>query len=93
MEQDKSPIRIGIPLYTNFDSLDVLGPFQTFSFQQRLKPILIGPTMEPVTSWEGVRIMPQCDFASCPQLDVLFVPGGTDLQNVLTPRTWTRTRT
>jgi cyclohexyl-isocyanide hydratase len=86
MKNDKPPIKIGIPLYTNFDSLDVLGAFQTFSFQTpEMDPILIGPTMDPVPSWEGVQILPKCDFASCPQLDVLFVPGGVDLQDVLTP--------
>jgi cyclohexyl-isocyanide hydratase len=86
MKPHQTSIKIGIPLYTNFDSLDVLGAFQTFSFQTpALDPMLVGPNMYPVTSWEGVQILPKYDFDSCPQLDVLFVPGGVDLQDVLTP--------
>jgi hypothetical protein len=32
-------LAVGIPLYDGFDSLDVLGPFQTFTFaQMKCKP-------------------------------------------------------
>ena len=75
---------IGIPLYTNFDSLDVLGPFQTFYMQHPvLQTWLLGPTKDPVASFEGVKITPDCDFNSCPQLDIVFVPGGTPLETLL----------
>jgi len=78
-------IVIGIPLYPNFDSLDVTGPHQTFWMQNpRLQPILIGKSKcEPMVSFEQMRIMPDTDFESCPQLDVLFVPGGVGLDKVL----------
>ncbi|HEY6971738.1 MAG TPA: DJ-1/PfpI family protein [Candidatus Angelobacter sp.] len=76
---------IGIPLYPNYDSLDVTGPHQTFWMQNpTLEPILIGKSKgEPMVSFENMRILPDTDFASCPQLDVLFVPGGVALDQVL----------
>ena len=78
-------IVIGIPLYPNFDSLDVTGPHQTFWMQNsRLQTLLIGKNKcEPMVSFEEMRIMPDTDFESCPQLDVLLVPGGVMLDRVL----------
>jgi cyclohexyl-isocyanide hydratase len=79
-----SHIRVGIPLYPNFDALDVVGPHQTFSMQGSMKTWLIGPsTCEPVPSFEGVQIIPDQEFDSCPQLDVLFVPGGLNFSDSL----------
>jgi len=80
-------LKVGIPLYEGFDSLDVTGPFQTFTFAE-MECHLIGPGDTsgplPVTSFEGIRILPDTTFESCPQLDVLFVPGGSNPVEVLT---------
>ena len=67
-------IRIGFPLYETFDSLDVLGPFQAFTYSS-LTPVLVSETSCAVTSLEGVKILPGASFSDCGQLDVLFVPG------------------
>jgi len=32
MAQQPVAMKVGFPLYDGFDSLDVLGPFQTFTF-------------------------------------------------------------
>ncbi len=80
-------LKVGIPLYEGFDSLDVVGPFQTFTFAG-MERYLIGPgdASGPVavTSFEGIRVTPDKTFENCPQLDVLFVPGGSDPVSVLT---------
>jgi len=79
-------LKVGIPLYEGFDSLDVTGPFQTFTFAG-MECHLIGPgdASGPVaaTSFEGIRVTPDQTFENCPQLDVLFVPGGSDPVSVL----------
>lgn len=77
-----APFKVGIPLYAGFDSLDVLGPFQTFTFAG-MDRHLVAPNRELVTSFEGVSILPTATFDDCPQLDVLFVPGGEDPVSVL----------
>jgi cyclohexyl-isocyanide hydratase len=48
---------------------------------------LIGPgTDRVVTSWEGVPLTPTATFDDPPKLDMLFVPGGSDLiGNVIVP--------
>jgi cyclohexyl-isocyanide hydratase len=79
-------LKVGIPLYEGFDSLDVTGPFQTFTFAG-MECHLIGPgdASGPVmvTSFEGIRVTPDQTFENCPQLDVLFVPGGSNPVAVL----------
>jgi transcriptional regulator GlxA family with amidase domain len=79
-------LKVGLPLYEGFDSLDVTGPFQTFTFAG-MECHLIGPgdASGPVvvTSFEGIRVTPDQTFENCPQLDVLFVPGGSNPVAVL----------
>jgi cyclohexyl-isocyanide hydratase len=75
-------LKVGIPLYPGFDSLDVLGPFQTFTFAG-MDRYLVAANQSLVTSFEGVSIQPRVTFDDCPQLDVLFVPGASDPVQVL----------
>jgi transcriptional regulator GlxA family with amidase domain len=79
---EPSALKVGIPLYPGFDSLDVLGPFQTFTFAG-MDRYLVAANHSLVTSFEGVSIQPRATFDECPQLDVLFVPGASDPVQVL----------
>jgi cyclohexyl-isocyanide hydratase len=81
-------IHLGIPLYPNFDSLDVLGPRQVFFYAPNISVSLIAASLDAVTSLEGVRILPDLtfdSFADCetPRLDALFVPGAGDVVSPL----------
>ena len=75
-------LKVGFPLYESFDSLDVIGPFQTFTFAG-MDLYLLGPSREVVTSFEGVALTPRATFDDCPQLDLLYVPGGANPVAVL----------
>jgi cyclohexyl-isocyanide hydratase len=75
-------LKVGIPLYAGFDSLDVMGPLQTFTFAG-MDCWLLSESGAQTTSFEGVTVLPRSSFAACPQLDVLFVPGGEDPVAVL----------
>src|SRR3954468_13238799 len=70
------------PLYENFDSLDVLGPYQAF-FYGGITPCLAAETAGMVTSLEGVSIQAPIGFDDARQFDLLFVPGGAHLEKVL----------
>lgn len=83
MKKD-AKIKLGIPLYPTFDSLDVLGPLQVFAYAPNISLSLIAAQLDAVTSLEGVRILPDLTFDSFEdpasgKLDVLFVPGAADL--------------
>jgi cyclohexyl-isocyanide hydratase len=82
-QPSQPPIKLGIPLYSTFDSLDVLGPYQVFTYAAHVELHLVAATLEPVTSLEKVRILPECTFSDCPDLDVLLVPGASDLVSPL----------
>lgn len=81
-QPESEALKVGFPLYSGFDSLDILGPFQTFTFAD-MDRYLVASSLNPVTSFEGVALQPRATFCDCPQLDVLFVPGGADPVQVL----------
>ncbi|HVP64726.1 MAG TPA: DJ-1/PfpI family protein [candidate division Zixibacteria bacterium] len=77
----------GILLFPNIESIDCCGPYDVFASarlseelrretQSPIRVLLISDSLDPVTAAGGIRILPDVDFASCPPLDVLVVPGG-----------------
>ncbi|MFT5289254.1 MAG: transcriptional regulator GlxA family with amidase domain [Planctomycetota bacterium] len=51
-----------------------------------MRVVLVGPSLEPVRSFEGLRILPDYSLADAPDLDILVVPSAehsmdTDLEN------------
>ncbi|MEA2165977.1 MAG: cyclohexyl-isocyanide hydratase [Thermoanaerobaculia bacterium] len=71
-----SDINIIIPLYNDFNILDVTGPIEIFHWVDGLKPYTVAENSDPVRSTEGVRLIPDVTFDQCPRVDVLWVPGG-----------------
>ncbi len=78
---------VGIILFENIEVLDFCGPFEVFSVtrlneeKRREEPspfkvLLIAEKNEPVVTSGGMRVIPDHTFESCPELDVLVVPGG-----------------
>jgi transcriptional regulator GlxA family with amidase domain len=79
--------RVGILVFDDVEVLDFCGPFEVFSVtrldeeRRRETPspfdvFLVGETAAPVTTTGGMRVTPAHDFAGCPPLDLLLVPGG-----------------
>ncbi len=79
--------RVGIVLFENIEVLDFCGPFEVFSVtrlnaerrQEELSPfevLLVAEEDEPVLTSGGMKVIPDHTFESCPQLDILVVPGG-----------------
>ncbi len=79
--------RIGIVVFNEVEVLDFCGPFEVFSVT-RLDParrreerspfevLLVAETMDAITTTGGMRVQPMAAFDSCPELDILLVPGG-----------------
>ena len=79
--------RAGILIFNDVEVLDFCGPFEVLSVarldedrrRQESSPfevLLVAETMAPVTTAGGMRVLPMADFAHCPALDLLLVPGG-----------------
>ena len=68
--------QIGLVIYPQMTQLDILGPHQVFAAMPNTQVHLLWKTKEPVTSGEGLTILPTTTFAECPTLDVLCIGGG-----------------
>lgn len=69
-------LHIGFLIYPDVVQLDVLGAYQVLAFPPNTQLHLIWKTLKPVTSNEGLTLVPTVTFENCPPLDVICVPGG-----------------
>src|SRR5207248_10762660 len=74
---------IGLLLFPNLTQLDITGPFEVFARLPKAHVHLIWKSTEPVTSDRGLSLTPTASYADCPDLDVIVVPGGFGVQELL----------
>ncbi len=78
---------VGILIFDDVEVLDFCGPFEVFSVtrldentrresRSPFEVILVAETLAPVKTTGGMIVTPHVDFATCPKLDILLVPGG-----------------
>ncbi len=88
------PRTVGILIYPGAEVLDFCGPFEVFATtrldeetrretESPIQQLLVAETTEMVRVGGGMRIMPDVDFATCPKLDMLLVPGGHGIRSLL----------
>jgi cyclohexyl-isocyanide hydratase len=63
-------------LYPGLTQLDLTGPFEVLHRVPDVEVHLLWKTLEPVAADSKLLLGPNTTLASCPDLDVLFVPGG-----------------
>ncbi|HEY8290477.1 MAG TPA: DJ-1/PfpI family protein, partial [Acetobacteraceae bacterium] len=80
-------IRIGLLLFPRMTQLDLTGPFEVFAKMPGAETLLLWKTLEPVEAESGLRMLPHATFADCPQLDVLCVPGGPGVNDLMEDET------
>ncbi|AMM17480.1 MAG: DJ-1/PfpI family protein [Pseudomonadota bacterium] len=69
-------LHIGFLVFPGVQQLDLTGPHDVFASVSGTQVYLINKTLEPVKSSSGLWLTPSITFADCPQLDVICVPGG-----------------
>jgi cyclohexyl-isocyanide hydratase len=79
-------IHIGFLLFPKLTQLDLTGPVQILSRVPKAKVHLVWKDTEPVATDVGFAIVPTCSFDACPQLDVLCVPGGFGVADLMLDR-------
>jgi cyclohexyl-isocyanide hydratase len=84
-----SPLRIGMLLFPKLTQLDLTGPWEVFSRMPNTQVYLVAATLDPVKSenGSGLTLIPDVSFADAPQFDVLFVPGGSGINQIMTDET------
>ncbi len=74
---------VGLLLFPRLTQLDLTGPFEVFNRAPGAKVHLIWKSLDPVTSDTGLTMMPTATFADCPPLDVICVPGGPGVAELM----------
>jgi transcriptional regulator GlxA family with amidase domain len=78
---------VGIVIFPEVEVLDFCGPYEVFTVirldeaRRRVEPspfqvLLVAETLAAVQAAGGMRVLPDCKLADCPQLDILLAPGG-----------------
>lgn len=76
-EKGGSDVRsVGFLLFPGMLQLDFTGPYGVLGQVPGVTVQLIAKTREAVVSSDGLVFQPTVDFASCPVIDILVVPGG-----------------
>ncbi len=76
-------LQIGLVIFPKVTQLDLTGPLQVFSHVPGAKVHLIWKRIEPVPSDSVLTLTPTATFADCPQLDVICVPGGAGINDMV----------
>jgi cyclohexyl-isocyanide hydratase len=78
-----APLQIGLLIFPKVTQLDFTGPLQVFANLPGAKVHLIWKRIEPVPSDSVLTLTPTTSFADCPQLDVICVPGGAGINDMV----------
>lgn len=78
-----TPISVAFLLFPNVTQLDLTGPAQVLSRLGNAKIDLVWKTLDPVMTDAGFAILPTATFADIAQADILCVPGGIGVTDVM----------
>ena len=88
-----SPISVAFLLFPNVTQLDLTGPAQVLSRLGNVTLDLVWKDRDPVRTDAGFAIVPTATFAEVPRADILCVPGGMGVTEVIaddTAMAWVR---
>lgn len=75
----RGPEDVAFLLYPGCTALDFVGPHNMFRGLMGATVRLVAKTRDPIVTDTGLTVIPDTDFASCPErLTVLCVPGGSE---------------
>jgi transcriptional regulator GlxA family with amidase domain len=73
---------VAIYVHDDVEVLDFCGPFEVFGAaetgqgESAFRVFTVAKTAAPITTNNGMKIIPNYDFSDCPRLDILLIPGG-----------------
>ncbi|KUZ68959.1 DJ-1/PfpI family protein [Burkholderia ubonensis] len=79
-------LHIGFLVFPGVQQLDLTGPHDVLASLPDAAAHLVWKTREPVASSSGLALTPGHTFADCPPLDVICIPGGTGINELLSDR-------
>ena len=78
-----SGLTAGFLLFPRLTQLDLTGPFEVLSRLPGATVHLVWKSLEPVRSDTGMAILPTATFETCPALDLICVPGGPGVAEMM----------
>lgn len=69
---------IGLVFYPGMTALDIIGPQTVFATLPGVQIHRIWKTLDPIHTDDGMRIIPDTTFETCPPLDVICIGGGLE---------------
>jgi cyclohexyl-isocyanide hydratase len=76
-------IRIGLLAFPAMTQLDLTGPLQVFASLPGAEVRILWKTLEPIRTQGGLCLVPDTTLAECPRLDVICVPGGPGVLDLM----------
>ena len=77
-------MQFGILVFPNVQQLDLTGPYEVFASWPRAEVRLVWKNLDPLASSTKLVLAPDATFETCPDLDVVVVPGGAGINALLT---------
>jgi cyclohexyl-isocyanide hydratase len=82
-EANSKKLLIGGIIFPEVDQLDFTGPFEVLSEIPNSKFLVIAKTLYPIKDMNGLVLKPGITFAKAPQVDVLLIPGGRGINELM----------
>jgi cyclohexyl-isocyanide hydratase len=76
-------LQIGFLVFPRVQQLDLTGPYDVLASMPDTSARLVWKTREPIASSTGMVFSPDTTFDDCPQLDVLCIPGGSGVADLM----------
>jgi cyclohexyl-isocyanide hydratase len=76
-------MEIGFLVFPKVQQLDLTGPYEVLASWPAARVRLIAKSGAPIASSTGLVLTPDVTFETCPQLDVVCVPGGVGVNALL----------
>ncbi len=76
-------LHIGLLVFPKVQQLDLTGPYDVFASMPGVTVHLVWKNLDPLLSSTGLSLLPTQTFDSCPDLDVICVPGGVGIDVLL----------
>ena len=76
-------LRIGLLAFPAMTQLDLTGPLQVFASLPDADVRVLWKTLDPIRTQGGLRLLPDTTLDDCPHLDVICVPGGPGVADLM----------
>jgi cyclohexyl-isocyanide hydratase len=76
-------LQIGFLVFPGVQQLDLTGPHDVLATLPDTTTHLISKTLKPVAATSGLLLQPTRTYGDCPELDVICIPGGSGVTDML----------